>query len=76
MSFTLNYFFRTSYNSLEFLLIRINKNLEDKQHSLNTDVMCLDMRAPLKTGDRSRLSNETDRNIVLTRMEKEIPLES
>lgn len=72
----LNYFPRASYNSLELLLIRINKNLEDKQHSLNTDVMCLDMRAPLKTGDRSRLSNETDRNIVLTRMEKEIPLES
>ncbi|XP_011172391.2 tektin-B1 [Solenopsis invicta] len=67
---------KASYNSLESLLIRVDKNLEDKQHSLNTDVMCLDMRAPLKTGDRSRLPNETDRNIVLTRMEKEIPLES
>ncbi|XP_011866442.1 PREDICTED: tektin-2 [Vollenhovia emeryi] len=67
---------KASYNSLESLLIRIDKNLEDKQHSLNTDVMCLDIRAPLKTGDRSRLPNETDRNIVLTRMEKEIPLES
>ncbi|XP_077278867.1 tektin-2 [Temnothorax americanus] len=67
---------KASYNSLESLLIRIDKNLEDKQHSLNTDVMCLDMRASLKTGDRSRLPNETDRNIILTRMEKEIPLES
>ncbi|KYM98067.1 PREDICTED: tektin-2 [Cyphomyrmex costatus] len=67
---------KTSYNSLESLLIRIDNNLEDKQHSLNTDVMCLDMRAPLKTGDRTRLPNETDRNIVLTHMEKEIPLES
>ncbi|KYN38866.1 Tektin-2 [Trachymyrmex septentrionalis] len=67
---------KTSYNTLEALLIRINNNLEDKQHSLNTDVMCLDMRAPLKTGDRARLPNETDRNIALTHMEKEIPLES
>lgn len=67
---------KTSYNSLESLLIRINKNVDDKQHSLTTDVMCLDMRATLKTGDRTRLANETDRNIVLTRMEKELPLES
>ncbi|XP_011636068.1 tektin-B1 [Pogonomyrmex barbatus] len=67
---------KSTYNSLESLLICTDKNLEDKQHSLNTDVMCLDMRAPLKTGDRLRLSNETDRNIVLTHMEKEIPLES
>ncbi|KAL0133171.1 hypothetical protein PUN28_000734 [Cardiocondyla obscurior] len=66
---------KASYNNLESLLMRIDKNLEDKQHSLNTDVMCLDMRAPLKTGNRSRLSNETDRNIVLTHMKKEIPLE-
>lgn len=71
-----SYAFRTSYNSLESLLKRIDKNLEDKQHSLNTDVMCLDTRSTLKTGDRMRLPNETDRNIVLTRLEKEIPLES
>lgn len=68
--------YRGSYNNLEGLLLRVDKNLEDKQHSLATDVMCLDMRATLKTGDRTRLPNETDRNIVLTRMEKEIPLES
>lgn len=67
---------RTSYNDMESLFIRINKNLEDKQHSLNTDVMCLDTRVALKTGDKTRLSNETNRNIVLTHMEKEIPLET
>ncbi|KZC08368.1 PREDICTED: tektin-B1 [Dufourea novaeangliae] len=64
------------YNNLESLLLRIERNIDDKQHSLGTDVMCLDMRATLKTGDRTRLPNETDRNIVLTRMEQEIPLES
>ncbi|XP_076760250.1 tektin-B1 [Xylocopa sonorina] len=64
------------YNNLESLLLQVDRNLDDKQHSLATDVMCLDMRATLKTGDRTRLPNETDRNIVLTRMEKEIPLES
>lgn len=61
---------------MEGLLLQVDRNLDDKQHSLATDVMCLDMRATLKTGDRTRLPNETDRNIVLTRMEKEIPLES
>lgn len=69
-------FYRAAYNNLEGLLTLIDRNLDDKQHSLATDVMCLDMRATLKTGDRTRLPNETDRNIVLTRMEKEIPLES
>ncbi|XP_029053107.1 tektin-2 isoform X2 [Osmia bicornis bicornis] len=67
---------KAAYNNLESLLTLIDRNLDDKQHSLATDVMCLDMRATLKTGDRTRLPNETDRNIVLTRMEKEIPLES
>lgn len=67
---------KASYNSLESLLIRIEKNLDDKQHSLNTDVMCLDTRSTLKAGDKSDLCNETNRNIVLTRLEKEIPLES
>lgn len=76
LSVILNLSFRASYNSLESLLIRIDKNLDDKQHSLNTDVMCLDTRSMLKTGDKSGLPNETNRNIVLTRMEKEIPLES
>ncbi|XP_033333101.1 tektin-B1 [Megalopta genalis] len=67
---------KEAYNNLESLLLKIESNLDDKEHSLSTDVMCLDMRATLKTGDRTRLPNETDRNIVLTRMEKEIPLES
>ncbi|XP_029173358.1 tektin-2-like [Nylanderia fulva] len=66
---------KASYNSLEALLRRIQKNLDDKQHSLNTDVMCLDTRSTLK-GDKSDLSNETNRNIVLTHLKKEIPLES
>ncbi|GAB1869917.1 Tektin [Camponotus japonicus] len=66
---------KASYNSLESLLTRIEKNLDDKQHSLNTDVMCLDIRSALKIGDKSGLP-ETNRNIVLTHMEKEIPLES
>ncbi|XP_033211590.1 tektin-2 [Belonocnema kinseyi] len=67
---------KATYNGLESLLIRMDKNLDDKQHSLMTDIMCLDMRSTLKTGDRARLANETDRNIVLTRMEKEIPREN
>lgn len=70
------YISRATYNGLESLLIRIDKNLDDKQHSLMTDIMCLDMRSTLKTGDRARLTNETDRNIVLTRMEQEIPREN
>ncbi|KAK0168055.1 hypothetical protein PV327_001894 [Microctonus hyperodae] len=67
---------KATYNALEPLLIRIKRNLDDKQHSMTTDVMCLDMRSTIKTGDRARLSNETDRNIALTHLENEIPFES
>ncbi|XP_043477858.1 tektin-2 [Leptopilina heterotoma] len=67
---------KATYNNLETLLNRISKNLEDKQHSLMTDIMCLDNRSSLKIGDRARLTNETDRNIILTHMNKEIPLEN
>lgn len=70
------YDFRATYNALEAVLIRIKRNLDDKQHSLTTDVMCLDMRSTIKTGDRARLPNETDRNIALTHLENEIPFES
>ncbi|XP_043289923.1 tektin-2 [Venturia canescens] len=67
---------RAAYNDLETLLVRIDRNLEDKEHSLMTDIKCLDLRSALKTGDRAKLPNETDRNIVLTKMEHEIPPES
>ncbi|XP_015119462.1 tektin-2 [Diachasma alloeum] len=66
---------KATFNGLESLLIQIDRNLDDKQHSLMTDIMCLDMRATLKTGDRSPLINETERNIKLTQLENEIPLE-
>ncbi|XP_012284143.1 tektin-2 [Orussus abietinus] len=66
---------KATFNGLEALLIRIEKNLDDKEHSLMTDVMCLDMRARLKTGDRTKLPNETDRNIELTNLKKQLPLE-
>jgi hypothetical protein len=37
-------------------------------------MMCLDMRGT-KTGENEYLNNKTDRNIVLTRLEDEIPKE-
>lgn len=57
---------------MEPLLIQIDRNLDDKQHTLMKDIMCLDMRAALKTGDRKKLTNETDRNIVLTKLDNEL----
>ncbi|XP_008558946.1 tektin-2 [Microplitis demolitor] len=67
---------KATFNRLEQLLIQIDRNLDDKQHSLMTDIKCLDMRSSLKTGSRTRLANETDRNIILTNLEDEIPFES
>ncbi|XP_034936566.1 tektin-2 isoform X2 [Chelonus insularis] len=67
---------KATFNRLESLLIQLNRNLDDKQHSLMTDIMCLDSRSTLKIGNRTQQSNETNRNIQLTKLNDEIPLES
>ncbi|XP_066601759.1 tektin-B1 isoform X2 [Prorops nasuta] len=66
---------KAAYNNFECLQNRLNINIDNKQHALTTDVMCLDLRSTLILQDKTRLPNETNRNIVLTRMEQEIPIE-
>lgn len=65
-------FFRATYNALEELQVKLNEGLENKNHALMTDLRCLDLRARLKT-EEGTINTETQRNIVLTKMEKEIP---
>ncbi|GLV34019.1 uncharacterized protein CBL_11098 [Carabus blaptoides fortunei] len=60
---------KTTYNALEEQQVRIDRDLDNKRHSLMTDVRCLDLRIRLRTDPAS----QTDRNIKLTRMEEEIP---
>lgn len=68
------FFCRATYNALEEQLIRIDKDLANKEHSLMTDVRCLDLRVRLRTEQVGKGSTtETDRNIKLTKMEEEIP---
>ncbi|GJQ77768.1 hypothetical protein Trydic_g16033 [Trypoxylus dichotomus] len=62
-----------TYNALEDQQVIIDRDLSNKQHSLMTDVRCLDLRMRLRTGTFGTPATDTDRNIVLTRMEKEIP---
>lgn len=68
---------KTNYNLLEEHAQKIDVDLENKQHSLMTDIRALDLRQRLKGGEFgqkiSSPSAQTDRNIVLTKMEKEIP---
>lgn len=66
---------RATYNRLEALLVRIEHDLEDKEHSIMTDVMSLDIRKALRDKEKTSKIGDFDRNIVLTRMEKEIPPE-
>ena len=54
-------------------MIRLDTDVENKEHALMTDLRCLDMRNELKKGDRAPPASQTDRNIQLTRMEDEIP---
>ncbi|XP_036336329.1 tektin-B1 [Rhagoletis pomonella] len=68
---------KANYNLLEEHAQKIDVDLENKQHSLMTDIRALDLRQRLKGGEFSQKqqspSAQTDRNIVLTKMEKEIP---
>ncbi|XP_074028029.1 tektin-B1 [Leptinotarsa decemlineata] len=64
---------KATYNALEDQQVIIDKELADKSHSLMTDIRCLDLRMRLRTGEFAGPPTSTDRNIELTRMEKEIP---
>lgn len=64
---------KATYNALENQQIIIDTDLENKSHSLMTDIRCLDMRMRLRTGEFAGPASDTDRNIQLTRMEQEIP---
>ncbi|CAG9760477.1 unnamed protein product [Ceutorhynchus assimilis] len=64
---------RATYNALEEQQVLIDRELDSKNQSLKTDIQCLDLRAQLRIGSFAAPETETDRNILLTRMEKEIP---
>ncbi|XP_014244697.1 tektin-2 [Cimex lectularius] len=67
---------KATFNALEDQLVIIDRELHNKNHALQTDLRCLDLRNRLVTGDRAPPNTQTDRNIILTRMQDEIPLET
>ena len=67
--------FRATFNALEDQLVVIDRELFNKNHALTTDLRCLDLRSRLVTGDRAPPNTQTERNIILTKMEEEIPPE-
>lgn len=64
---------KATCNALEDQQVIIDRELENKNQALMTDIRCLDLRARLKEGSFAGPSSQTDRNIQLTRMENEIP---
>ncbi|XP_049301672.1 tektin-2 [Anopheles funestus] len=64
---------KTTYNALRDHANKIDQDLQNKQHSLMTDIRALDLRGRLKTGEFGGLATQTDRNIHLSRVEDEIP---
>lgn len=68
---------KANFNLLSEHAQKIDVDLENKQHSLMTDIRGLDLRMRLKGGEfglkTSNPSAQTERNIVLTHMENEIP---
>ncbi|XP_050308622.1 tektin-2 [Anthonomus grandis grandis] len=64
---------KATYNALEDQQVMIDRELENKNQSLMTDIRCLDLRARLREGKFAGPETQTDRNIELTQMSKEIP---
>lgn len=65
-----------NYNLMEQHRRQITVDLANKQQSLVVDLKALDMRNRLKGGefgDKFNSNNDTDRNMLLTRMEEKIP---
>lgn len=64
---------KTTYNTLESHSNRIERDLNNKNHTLMTDIWGLDLRMRLKGRTGSNINSQTDRNIQLTKMEDQIP---
>ncbi|ALC41772.1 CG3085 [Drosophila busckii] len=68
---------KANFNLLSDHAQKIDVDLLNKEHSLMTDLRAIDLRQRLKGGEFGlkviNPSAQTDRNIVLTRMENEIP---
>lgn len=65
---------KTTYCALEDHAAKIDRDLQNKQHSLMTDIRGIDLRQRLKGGEFSEgPMTQTDRNLQLSKMEDEIP---
>lgn len=64
---------RATYTTLEAHMIRLEQDVANKQHTLMTDLRCLDMRDVLKKGDLAPPATQIQRNMQLTRIEEEVP---
>lgn len=60
---------KATYNSLEAHHIKIENDLQNKEHSLTTDIRALDMRNRIRSGD---VQSQTDRNFELSSMNDQI----
>lgn len=61
---------KNTYCNLEDHATKLNRDLENKQHALMTDIRGVDLRQRIKAGECS--STQTDRNIQLSKMQDEI----
>ncbi|GAB0094234.1 Tektin [Sergentomyia squamirostris] len=62
-----------NYSVLEDQHCRLARDLENKEHSLMTEIHTLDRRERLKSWQGRECKSQMGRNIQLTRMEQEIP---
>ncbi|KAI5737324.1 hypothetical protein M8J76_012338 [Diaphorina citri] len=66
---------RSAVNSLDDQLTIIQLELQTKTQVLDVETRCLGLRDRLVSGARRPPSNETDRNVILTNLARQIPPE-
>ncbi|XP_066256873.1 tektin-2 [Euwallacea similis] len=63
---------KATLNALEDQQVATDREFDNKNQSLMSDIRCFDLRARLRQREFAGPASQTDRNIQLTRMEKEI----
>lgn len=63
---------KATYNALELQFQKLAKDLQNKEHSLTTDIRALDIRIRIKSGE---IDTQTARNLELFKLEDQVPIE-
>ena len=63
---------KATYNALELQYLKLSKDLQNKEHSLSTDIKALDIRIRIKNGE---INTQSARNLELFKLQDQITMD-